>query len=77
MSSHRHEHCRGPFGGPPAPLSPEDAGSMSRRHWITNVAGGMGAWALLSLLEREGHAAGLACGPSRRIFPAKPRASSS
>ena len=33
---------------------------MSRRHWITQVAGGMGAWALLSLLERDGRAAALA-----------------
>src|SRR5688500_15716426 len=45
--------CPGPFAQtPPAPTS--------RRHWITNVAGGMGAWALLSLLEREGRAAELA-----------------
>lgn len=47
-------HCPGPFGTPTPPPS------MSRRHWITNVAGGMGAWALLSLLEREGLAAQLA-----------------
>jgi uncharacterized protein (DUF1501 family) len=33
---------------------------MSRRHWITQVAGGMGAWALLSLLERDGRAGELA-----------------
>ena len=49
MSSHR---CPGPFG------TPLDA--TSRRHWITQVAGGMGAWALLSLLERDGLAASLA-----------------
>jgi uncharacterized protein (DUF1501 family) len=52
-SGHRH-HCPGPFGHPPPPEA------FTRRHWITNVAGGMGAWALLSLLEREGRAAGLA-----------------
>ena len=44
-------HCPGPFGS--APIAPS---MMSRRHWITNVAGGMGAWALLSLLQKEGHA---------------------
>jgi uncharacterized protein (DUF1501 family) len=44
-------HCPGPFAGP-SPV----AGASTRRHWITNVAGGMGAWALLSLLEREGRA---------------------
>lgn len=44
-------HCPGPFGSPSLP----DPG-MSRRHWITNVAGGMGAWALLSLLEKEARA---------------------
>src|SRR5437868_3080636 len=27
---------------------------ISRRHWITQVGCGMGAWALLDLLEREG-----------------------
>lgn len=43
--------CPGPFG----PASPASA-AMSRRHWITNVAGGMGAWALLSLLEKEARA---------------------
>src|SRR5688572_20194138 len=46
-------HCPGPFGATlPA--------AISRRHWITNVAGGMGAWALLSLLERDGRAAQIA-----------------
>jgi uncharacterized protein (DUF1501 family) len=29
---------------------------LSRRHWITKIAGGMASWALLDLLEREGHA---------------------
>jgi hypothetical protein len=29
---------------------------ITRRHWITKVACGMGAWALLDLLEREGRA---------------------
>jgi hypothetical protein len=38
----------------------QTATELSRRHWITNVAGGMGAWALLSLLERDGRAAQLA-----------------
>src|SRR5215204_1220690 len=53
---HPH-HCPGPFGSHvPASIS----AAMSRRHWITNVAGGMGAWALLSLLESEGRAAQLA-----------------
>lgn len=46
-----HHHCPGPFGSHSNP----DPG-MSRRHWITNVAGGMGAWALLSLLEKEARA---------------------
>src|SRR5690349_3597527 len=48
MSQH---HCPGPFGSSSIP----DPG-MSRRHWITNVAGGMGAWALLSLLQNEARA---------------------
>ena len=53
MSSRRRmvHHCPGPFGG----VGPA-ASASTRRHWITNVAGGMGAWALLSLLEREGRA---------------------
>src|SRR5262245_34583322 len=46
--------CPGPFG------SPQSDGKISRRHWITQVAGGMAAWALLSLLERDGLAADLA-----------------
>lgn len=50
-----HPHCPGPFR---APLDAETA--CSRRHWITRVAGGMGAWALLALLERDGRAASLA-----------------
>ena len=29
---------------------------MTRRHWITQVGCGMGAWALLDLLERDGRA---------------------
>src|SRR4051812_18092060 len=49
-----HHRCPGPF----APQPPSEA--LTRRHWITQVAGGMGAWALLSLLERDGRAAGLA-----------------
>jgi uncharacterized protein (DUF1501 family) len=53
-------HCPGPFGSPIIPGSPAALESMTRRHWITQVAGGMGAWALLSLLEREGRAARLA-----------------
>src|SRR6187455_2959710 len=48
-------HCPGPFGTP----GPSRR-TISRRHWITHVAGGMGAWALLSLLERDGRAAELA-----------------
>ncbi len=28
----------------------------TRRHWITRVAGGLGAWGLLDLLERDGRA---------------------
>lgn len=52
-----YHHCPGPFGTP-LPAAPPAA--ISRRHWITNVAGGMGAWALLSLLERDGRAAQLA-----------------
>ncbi len=44
--------CPGPFASAPD--------LTSRRHWITHVAGGMGAWALLSLLERDGRAASLA-----------------
>ena len=51
-----HHHCPGPFGT----ALPSTPAALSRRHWITNVAGGMGAWALLSLLEREGRAAQLA-----------------
>jgi len=47
-------HCPGPFG------TPVSRRTISRRHWITNVAGGMGAWALLSLLERDGLASTLA-----------------
>src|SRR3954464_14787894 len=49
-----HHRCPGPF----APQPPSE--SLTRRHWITQVAGGMGAWALLSLLERDGRAAELA-----------------
>ncbi len=49
----RRPVCPGPFGDAPP-------GGMTRRHWITQVAGGMGAWALLSLLERDGLAEGLA-----------------
>jgi uncharacterized protein (DUF1501 family) len=63
-------HCPGPFGSSVPP--PE----MTRRHWITNVAGGMGAWALLSLLEREGRAAELAhaiSGDSQRLNPLAPK----
>src|SRR3954447_20859890 len=48
-------NCPGPFG---TPLQHD--GKISRRHWITQVAGGMGAWALLSLLERSGLAETLA-----------------
>ena len=65
MSSHR---CPGPFG------TPLDA--TSRRHWITQVAGGMGAWALLSLLERDGLAASLApaiSGADRGTNPLAPK----
>src|SRR5215212_3659440 len=46
-------NCPGPFGT----SLPR---TMSRRHWITQVAGGMGAWALLSLLECDGLAGTLA-----------------
>lgn len=55
-----HHHCPGPFGHPLTSPSAAAIDAMSRRHWITNVAGGMGAWALLSLLERDGRAAQLA-----------------
>jgi uncharacterized protein (DUF1501 family) len=48
MTRSKAHYCPGPFGAPPL--------AVSRRHWITHVAGGMGAWAVLSLLEREGHA---------------------
>lgn len=48
MSCH---HCPGPFGS----SSPSDP-AVSRRHWITSVAGGMGAWALLSLLQNDARA---------------------
>jgi uncharacterized protein (DUF1501 family) len=52
MSDETRHRCPGPFGA--------QAPEASRRHFITNVAGGMGAWALLSLLEREGLADALA-----------------
>jgi uncharacterized protein (DUF1501 family) len=58
--SKAHPHCPGPFGRPPTAPSAAAGDGMTRRHWITNVAGGMGAWALLSLLERDGRAAELA-----------------
>ena len=46
----KNPQCPGPFGSLP------EMPSMSRRHWITNVAGGMASWALLSLLEQDGYA---------------------
>jgi uncharacterized protein (DUF1501 family) len=52
MSNHHRHQCPGPFGAPAL-------ADMTRRHWITSVAGGMGAWALMSLLERDGRAAAL------------------
>ena len=55
-------NCPGPFGAPPPR-------QISRRHWITQVAGGMGAWALLSLLENDGLAAELAPAISDRALP--------
>ena len=76
MPDHPHS-CPGPFGHPATPPSPAAAESMSRRHWITNVAGGMGAWALLSLLERDGRAAALApaiSGDPRALNPLRARA---
>jgi uncharacterized protein (DUF1501 family) len=33
-----------------------EADLLSRRHWLAKVGGGIGAWALLDLLEREGRA---------------------
>ncbi|HVR37095.1 MAG TPA: DUF1501 domain-containing protein [Methylomirabilota bacterium] len=40
----------------PFPPLPDRGSLLSRRHWITRVACGMGGWALLDLLEREGRA---------------------
>jgi uncharacterized protein (DUF1501 family) len=37
-----------------------DARLITRRHWITQVACGMGAWALLDLFERDARAAAVA-----------------
>lgn len=37
-------------------ISNNHSSLITRRHWITKVACGMGAWALLDLLEREGRA---------------------
>ena len=34
-----------------------DARLITRRHWLTQVACGMGAWAALDLLERDARAA--------------------
>jgi hypothetical protein len=59
--------CPGPFGTAP---------DLSRRHWITQIASGMGAWALLSLLERDGLAATLAgaiSGEEGMINPLAPK----
>jgi uncharacterized protein (DUF1501 family) len=58
--SKAHPHCPGPFHRPLTAPPAAASQAMTRRHWITNVGGGMGAWALLSLLERDGHAAELA-----------------
>jgi uncharacterized protein (DUF1501 family) len=52
--------CPGPFGRLPGSRMSSAFPLQSRRHWITQVAGGMGAWALLSLLERDGRAAEIA-----------------
>lgn len=60
--------CPGSHG---TPLDPDLF--TSRRHWITRVAGGMGAWALLSLLERDGRAASLASAISDTTASAFPR----
>src|SRR4051812_14715618 len=35
---------------------PANGAGITRRHWITKVACGMASWALLDLLERDGHA---------------------
>jgi hypothetical protein len=51
--------------------------SLTRRHWITQVGLGFGAWALLDLLEREGRAAAPAANPlapKPPHFPAKAKA---
>src|SRR5687767_10353730 len=58
-------HCPGPFGS----ALPR---AISRRHWITNVGGGMGAWALLALLERDGRAAQIAHAISGDSLPPNP-----
>ncbi len=56
--------------------------TISRRHWITRVGCGMASWALLDLLEREGHAEvlraagpdlGNPLAPKPPHFPAKAR----
>lgn len=46
---------------------------ISRRHWITRVGCGMGAWALLDLLERDGHAEGLRTSTPGAGNPLAPR----
>jgi len=56
---------------PPAPTTPPD---LSRRHWITQVASGMGAWALLSLLERDARAdLASAISPEAGVNPLAPK----
>ncbi len=50
---------------------------LTRRHWLTQVGLGFGAWALLDLAEREGRAAttgGNPLAPKPPHFPAKAKA---
>src|SRR4029453_12496238 len=43
-----------------------DARLITRRHWLTQVACGMGAWAALDLLERDARAANAASEARRK-----------
>ena len=73
MSHSPRGRCPGPFGTRHSDIASAASDALSRRHWITHVAGGMGAWALLSLLEREGRAATLAPAISGGSLPATAR----
>ncbi len=47
---------------------------ISRRHWMSQVGCGMGAWAMLDLFEREARAASIATRPATAVNPLAPRA---